>query len=234
MSRVKSLRLLLNKQLYDIKAAGGKVIGIGAATKGNTLLNYKLLQHRRRPTGVHHRHIDAQDRQVDTWQPHSYRFRRPHHAGHYSRADPALEHRRPPDKEAEAPGPQIHHSHAGVEMKKHIEINHSDDRGTIRDIFVSSPKDHCSIITFTPNAVPGNHFHKESTQYAHVVDGEILLATRLIDQNGEPAGEVEQVVIGPGDLVTHPPYPTILAFADGVRGGSDYERDVFRLKDSLV
>jgi SAM-dependent methyltransferase len=40
MARVKSLKFRLNKQLYDIKAAGGKVIGIGAATKGNTLLNY--------------------------------------------------------------------------------------------------------------------------------------------------------------------------------------------------
>ena len=40
MERVKSLKFRLNKQLYDIKAAGGKVIGIGAATKGNTLLNY--------------------------------------------------------------------------------------------------------------------------------------------------------------------------------------------------
>ena len=40
MKRVKSLKYHLNRQLYDIKAAGGKVIGIGAATKGNTLLNY--------------------------------------------------------------------------------------------------------------------------------------------------------------------------------------------------
>lgn len=40
MDRVKSLKFRLNKQLYDIKAAGGKIIGIGAATKGNTLLNY--------------------------------------------------------------------------------------------------------------------------------------------------------------------------------------------------
>lgn len=40
MARVKRLKFCLNKQLYDIKAMGGKVIGIGAATKGNTLLNY--------------------------------------------------------------------------------------------------------------------------------------------------------------------------------------------------
>jgi hypothetical protein len=40
MTRVKALKFRLNKQLYEIKAAGGKIIGIGAATKGNTLLNY--------------------------------------------------------------------------------------------------------------------------------------------------------------------------------------------------
>ena len=129
-------------------------------------------------------------------------------------------------------------------MKTHLEINHSDNRGSIRDIFVSSPKDHCSIITFTPDAVRANHFHKESTQYTYVIDGEILMGTQLVDQNGEPVGEIEKVVLGPGDLVTHPPLhahafraikaSTILAFADGVRGGSDYESDVFRLKASLV
>ena len=129
-------------------------------------------------------------------------------------------------------------------MKKHLEINHTDDRGTIRDIFVSSPKDHCCIITFTPNAVRANHFHKESTQYTYVIDGEILMASCLVNQDGELTGDIEQVVLGPGDQVTHPPYhahafravssASILAFADGVRGGIDYENDVFRLKTSLV
>jgi len=40
MGRVKNLKFNLNKQLYEIKSSGGKVMGIGAATKGNTLLNY--------------------------------------------------------------------------------------------------------------------------------------------------------------------------------------------------
>ena len=129
-------------------------------------------------------------------------------------------------------------------MKKHLEINYADERGSIRDIFVASPKDHCSIITFTEDAVRANHFHKESTQYTYLVDGEILMATRLVNEHGEPAGEVEQLVLVPGDLVTHPPYhahafralkaSTILAFADGIRGGTDYENDVFRLKESIV
>lgn len=40
MSKVRKFRSDLMSQLYDIKAKGGKIVGIGAATKGNTLLNY--------------------------------------------------------------------------------------------------------------------------------------------------------------------------------------------------
>lgn len=129
-------------------------------------------------------------------------------------------------------------------MKQHLPVNHSDARGSIRDIFVSSPKDHCSIITFTADAVRANHFHKESTQYTYVIDGEIMMATQLVDKDGNATGDVEKVLLGPGDLVTHPPLhahafravraSTILAFADGIRGGTDYESDVFRLKTSIV
>lgn len=129
-------------------------------------------------------------------------------------------------------------------MKRHVEISHSDERGSIRDIFVASPKDHCSIITFAPSAVRANHFHKKSTQCVYVIDGELLMATCLVDENGQPTSEVEQSVIGPADLVTHAPYhahafravrpSTILVFADGVRGGKDYENDVFRLTTSLI
>jgi SAM-dependent methyltransferase len=40
MEQVRGLKYRLNKQLFDIKAAGGRIVGIGAATKGNTLLNF--------------------------------------------------------------------------------------------------------------------------------------------------------------------------------------------------
>lgn len=129
-------------------------------------------------------------------------------------------------------------------MKKHLPVNFSDGRGTIRDIFVSSPKDHCSIITFALNAVRANHFHKESTQYTYVISGEIQMASAIVDESGTVVGEVEYAVLGPGDLVTHPPYKahafkavsesSILAFADGVRGGVLYEDDVFRLNPPLL
>ena len=50
-----------------------------------------------------------------------------------------------------------------------------DDRGEIIDIFVKSPKDHCSIITSKKGAVRGNHFHKKSIQYTFIVSGKFML-----------------------------------------------------------
>ena len=40
MDRVRQVKFSVNCHLWKIRAAGGKIIGIGAATKGNTFLNY--------------------------------------------------------------------------------------------------------------------------------------------------------------------------------------------------
>lgn len=40
MSNIKTMKINLNSQIYNIVKDGGKVVGVGAATKGNTLLNY--------------------------------------------------------------------------------------------------------------------------------------------------------------------------------------------------
>lgn len=40
MRKISTFKFLLLKELVTAKAAGGRIVGIGAATKGNTLLNY--------------------------------------------------------------------------------------------------------------------------------------------------------------------------------------------------
>ncbi len=40
MERVRHTKVIVNAHLAQIRAEGGKIIGIGAATKGNTLINY--------------------------------------------------------------------------------------------------------------------------------------------------------------------------------------------------
>jgi quercetin dioxygenase-like cupin family protein len=117
---------------------------------------------------------------------------------------------------------------------EHRPINFEDARGTIRDIFVRNPKDTCTIITSKKGAVRGNHVHKLSTQYTYVVSGQL---TMLSQKPGET--NVERHILKPGDLMIHDPNEahamtadedtTFLAFADGLRGGEDYEKDTFRL-----
>ena len=40
MSNIRMMKINLNAKIYNIVKDGGKVVGVGAATKGNTLLNY--------------------------------------------------------------------------------------------------------------------------------------------------------------------------------------------------
>ncbi len=122
--------------------------------------------------------------------------------------------------------------------------NFTDSRGNITDIFVNSPKDHCCIITNSPNSIRANHYHKLSTQFTYIIDGELKFAWVNINKDGSfDKSNIKITILRPGSLVTHIPYEahafqsignsTILAFACGIRGGDDYENDVYRLNTSL-
>ncbi len=119
-----------------------------------------------------------------------------------------------------------------------------DDRGEIIDIFVKSPKDHCSIITSKKGAVRGNHFHKKSTQYTYIVSGIFKLYRAKVDDEGNLKEKVRVDIIEKNELIEHPPFEShtlvaetdeaiILAFACGTRGGDFYEEDTYRLKKKL-
>ena len=123
-------------------------------------------------------------------------------------------------------------------------INFSDRRGYIRDLFQNSPKDHCSIVTFNKGAVRGNHYHKKSTQYSYLLSGKLTLRYSKVDKNGNIKGKINKKIIGPNILIIHRPYEAhafiankkslMIAFADGLRGGKDYEKDTYRLKYKLT
>ena len=122
--------------------------------------------------------------------------------------------------------------------------NFSDIRGYIRDVFQNSPKDHCSIVTFNKGAVRGNHYHKKSTQYSYLLSGKLTLKYSKVDKNGKIKGKINKKIIGPNILITLKPYEAhtfiankkslMIAFADGLRGGKDYEKDTYRLKYKLT
>ena len=129
---------------------------------------------------------------------------------------------------------------------KEIKIFPSDDRGEIMDIFTHEPKDHCTIVTFSKNAVRGNHFHKESIQSAYVLEGKFKIYNVMIKEdlkyNREQIEEIETIK---GDYITHEKFEahtykctsetgSLLVFTKGVRGGKYYEDDTFRLEEKLI
>jgi len=129
-------------------------------------------------------------------------------------------------------------------MKKILKNNFKDKRGLIIDIFINKPKDHCTLVTFNKNAVRGNHYHKKSTQYSFVISGKLILMTSKIGINGKKLSKVKKEVVNANSLITHKPFhahafkaltkASLLAFADGIRGGKNYEKDTFRLAKKMI
>ena len=128
-----------------------------------------------------------------------------------------------------------------IQKKK---INQKDKRGFILDIFVDKPKALWTLLTFKKNSVRWNNFHKKSTQYSFILEGKLTMITSKVDKNGKFFGKKLKRIVKKNDLITHKPFvshvfkaktkSTMLAFADGLRGGKNYEKDTFRLKDKLI
>jgi len=129
-------------------------------------------------------------------------------------------------------------------MKKTLKSNFKDKRGSIIDIFTNKPKDHCTLVTFNKGAIRGNHFHKKSTQYSFLISGKLILFSCKVDKNGKFIGKPKKELLKPNSLITHKPFhahafkalefSNFLAFADGIRGGKNYEKDTFRLDKKLI
>ena len=129
-------------------------------------------------------------------------------------------------------------------MKKILKSNFKDKRGLILDIFINKPKDHCTLVTFNKNAVRGNHFHKKSTQYSFLISGKLIFVSCRVDKNGKILGKPKKEILTKNTLITHKPYhahafkalapSNLLAFADGMRGGKNYEKDTYRLSKKLT
>ena len=129
-------------------------------------------------------------------------------------------------------------------MKKKLKNNFKDKRGSIIDIFTNQPKDHCTIVTFNKSAVRGNHFHKKSTQYSFIISGKLKMITAKANKRGQITGKIKKDIVSQNTLIEHKPYfahafkalkkSNLLAFVNGKRGGKNYEKDTFRLKNKLI
>lgn len=113
-----------------------------------------------------------------------------------------------------------------------------DVRGQITDILEGEVIESVTIISSKRGAVRGNHYHKETVQYAYILKGVFRLFTQL------PGEEVKTAIIGPGDLALTPPMERhafvaledseFLALTRGPRGGKGFEKDTYRLAEKLA
>ena len=116
----------------------------------------------------------------------------------------------------------------------------TDDRGTITDIFHLIDINSACLITNMPGAVRANHYHKQTTQYTYILSGSLDYYSKPVDSE-EPANVV---TAGVGDFIISEPNEihawrtgaegcTLIAFAQGPRGGEDYENDTFRVNSII-
>lgn len=114
-----------------------------------------------------------------------------------------------------------------------------DYRGTITDLFFNETLNHVALIESVPNVMRGNHYHAKSTQHMFIVSGSLEYWFKSQD-----SGDASYQVCLPGDLITSSPGEihalkigpdgcVFMAFTEGVRGGSDYESDTFRVESII-
>ena len=117
---------------------------------------------------------------------------------------------------------------------------HKDSRGVIADVFYNAQINHVAVVTSEPNGVRGNHYHKESTQHMLITKGELEYWYKPLDST-EPA---KMYLTKIGDLISTEPYEVhtlkitdkgneFVVFAEGKRGGMDYESDTFRVESII-
>lgn len=122
--------------------------------------------------------------------------------------------------------------------KEKLKVNFKDKRGSIMDLIVNRPFEHCVLITCNKGAVRGNHFHRNSAQSDFVLFGKMNVYSRKKGSN-----KIEKITVSQNDLThfekgeAHEQVAlnkcVFLSFVKGPRGGNNYEKDTFRLKTPL-
>lgn len=125
------------------------------------------------------------------------------------------------------------------DVKEPLEL-HTDERGSIVDVFYNDDIEHVAVVDTEPNQLRGNHYHKKSTQHMLMTKGSLEYWYKPIDSEDD----AKMVVAKVGDIVSTGPNEIhalviredgnqFIVFSEGVRGGMDYESDTFRV-DSIV
>ena len=125
------------------------------------------------------------------------------------------------------------------DVKEPLEL-HTDDRGSIVDLFYNEDINHVATVTSEPNAIRGNHYHKKTTQHMLMTKGSLEYWYKPVGSNEK----AQMIVAREGDLVSTGPNEIhalrigpegneFVVFSQGIRGGKDYESDTFRV-DNII
>ena len=124
-------------------------------------------------------------------------------------------------------------------VQEPLEI-HTDDRGSIVDLFYDEDINHVATVTSEPNVIRGNHYHKETTQHMLMTKGSLEYWYKNVDSDDPSkmviANEGDSVSTGPNEihaLRIGPKGNEFVVFSQGKRGGKDYESDTFRV-DNII
>ena len=118
-----------------------------------------------------------------------------------------------------------------------IKLTYQDDRGSITDIVEQLDFNGATMIESKKGSIRGNHYHKLTVQYIYVLHGKMKSKAKKVD---EP---MVAVIVEPGHLISHEAYEAhsfealedtlFLVLSSGLRTGSDYEKDTYRLNVPL-
>lgn len=118
---------------------------------------------------------------------------------------------------------------------KHTKIstNFKDSRGSITDIVEQLNFNGATIISSKAGSVRGNHFHKQSVQHIYLLSGKMISRSKKVNE------DLVEIELSKGDLISHDHNEahmfeaiedtTFIVLSSGLRTGSDYEKDTFRL-----
>ena len=117
---------------------------------------------------------------------------------------------------------------------------HTDNRGSIIDLFYNENINHVAVIKSAPNIIRGNHYHKKTTQHILILEGSLEYWYKPANSKNSAT----KVKVKVGEMVSTSPYEIhalkigpegnkFMVFSEGLRGGKDYESDTFRV-DSII
>lgn len=112
----------------------------------------------------------------------------------------------------------------------------TDTRGTIMDLLVGKEFSN-TYITFTKNAVRGNHYHKKTKQIDIVLSGKLLCRSKvgkIVNESVLREGQIMIHEAGEAHAYKAIEPSELLSVCFGVRIGEDYEKDTFRLEEPLL